>query len=290
MKGRLFVVAATVFVLCTLFAVLVLTESVTIEASPQAAPATVTSLPASLDGLYPPKAQRPVLLLAMHGLNAALAGIAVDISENDRAGAMTNFESFEKQYRDTAHLVPEWESWYPTKPVEELGKIVAGGNPGEVMAAVGKVGAVCHHCHLATMVPAQLKYHWPDFGAISVQDPVTGAELDYAAFMQMLNASLVGVGMDLGQAQPENARAQLAALRSRMGTLRESCDACHDTPRAYFVDERVDSLLVDMDRALDAAATDPATVTTLTRRIGEESCHRCHLVHMPAAYSTPAPR
>jgi cytochrome c556 len=176
------------------------------------------------------------------------------------------------------------------EPVEELGRIVPTGDPGEVLAAMGKVGAVCHHCHLATMVPVQLKYHWPDFGAISVHDPVTGAELDYAGFMQMLNASLTGVAMDLGQRQPENARSQLAALRSRMGALRESCDACHDTERAYFVDERIDSLLADMERTLDVSASDPTVVATLTQRIGKESCYRCHLVHLPAAYSPLAPR
>lgn len=290
MKGRLFIVAATLLVLSMLFAVLVLADSVAIAAEPQAVPATVTNLPASLDGLYPPKAQRPVLVLAMHGLNAALTGIAVDITENDREGAVANLKSFEERYREIALLVPEWKSRYPAEPVEELGKVVPGGEPGEIMAAVGKVGAVCHGCHMATMVPTQLKYHWPDFVSITVQDPVTNAEIDYPGFMQMLNASLTGVAMDLGQGQPENARTQLAAFRSRMTALKESCEACHDTDRAYFVDERIESLLADMGRALDAPAPDPTAVAALGQRIGEESCSRCHLVHFPAAYSRSAPR
>ena len=157
------------------------------------------------------------------------------------------------------------------------------------MAAVGRVGAVCHACHLATMVQVQLKYHWPDFGTVTVHDPVADAEVDYPAFMQMLNASMTGVAVNVNQGQPENARAQLAAFRSRMVKLRESCDACHDTERAYFVDERIESLLAEMGRTLDAAPPDPMAVAALSRRIGDESCFRCHLVHLPAAYSRSAP-
>lgn len=285
MKGRLFASAVVLLFICVLFVVLALTESVAVKAPTRVAQVTVTDLPASLDRLYPPKAQGPVLLLAMHDLNAALVGIVVDISEGDREGAVANLESFVEQYRKNALLVPEWESWYPAEPAEELGKVVPSGTPEEVMAAVGNVGAVCHNCHLATMVTVQLKYHWPDFSTITVHDPVADAELDYPGLMQMLNANLTGVAIDLGQGQPENARAQLAAFRSHMVALRESCDACHDTDRAYFVDERIESLLADMGRTLDAVAPDPAIVAALSRRIGEESCFRCHLVHLPGAYS-----
>lgn len=248
-------------------------------------PAVAPALPASLDGLYFPKSQGPVYLMAMHGLNASLAGIMVDMSENDQSGAAANFERFEKQYRDVSRMVPEWTSWFAAEPVEELGHAVMGGVPGEVMAAAENVGALCHRCHLTYMVPVQQKYHWPDFRTITVHDPVVDADLDYAPFMQMLNASLIGIGMNLEQGQVENARVQLTAFRSRMEELKESCDACHDGARAYFVDERVESLLADMQSALQGATVDPAVIASLSQRLGEESCFKCHLVHMPAAYS-----
>lgn len=284
MRGRFFVVAAVLFFMMMCSVGLALTET-THKASNNLASAAAAALPASLDALYPPNAKEPVLLVSMHRLNAALAGIAVDISENDRQGAVADFETFRSAYNETASLVPEWKSQYPAGPVEELGKVMPQGAPGDVMAAVGRVGAVCHDCHVATMVPVQLKYRWPGYGEIVVHDPVTNADLDYAAFMQMLNASLAGVGVDLGQGQPENARAQLAALRSRMVVLRESCDACHDTERAYFVDGRIESLLAEMERALGAASPDPVAVASLSRRVGEESCSGCHMVHLPSAYS-----
>lgn len=285
MMKRLFIAAAALFFILALSVVFVLPKSAAQKAPMHGAPTTTAPLPVSLDDLYPPKAEEPFLLAAMNRLNMALAGIVVDVSENDPKGASANFENFKTQYGATAKLVPEWESWYPAGPVEELGKVLSSGPPETVMAAVGKVGGVCHNCHLATMVPVQMKYRWPDFGAITIHDPVANADVDYSAFMQMLNASLVGVGTDLGQGQPENARARLADLRSRMVTLRESCDACHDTERAYYVDDRTVSLLADIAQALGGATPDPTAVAMKSRRFGEEACSKCHLVHLPAAYS-----
>ena len=287
MKGRLVVVVVAVAFLFAgiLFVIPGLPESMTTDASHQAPESVATSLPASLERLYPPIAPRPALLIAMHELNEALTGIVVDITEGDREGAVTNLRSFQERYRENALLVPEWESRYPAEPVEELAKVVPGGNPEEVMAATARVGAVCHGCHLATMVPVQWKYHWPDFGTITVHDPVVNADVDYPTFMLMLNASMTGVAVNLKQGQPENARAQLAAFRSRMEELRGSCDACHDTERSYFVDQRIESLMEEMGRAIDAPRPDLMAVAALSQRIGEESCFRCHLVHLPAAYS-----
>jgi len=290
MKGRLFVVAAALSVLCMLLISMVLNAAVASKSTPQATPVTVSSLPASLDGLYPPKTERPVLFLAMHDLNAALTGVVVDINENDREGAVANFQRCEQLYREIALLVPEWKSWYPAEPVEELGRVVQAGTPGEVMAAVGKVGAACHDCHVATMVPVQMRYHWPDFNEITVHDPVAGVDIDFPEFMRMLNASMTGVANDLRQDQPVNARVQFAEFSRRMAALRESCDACHDSERAYFVDTRIESLLADIGVALAGSAPDPVAVAARNQRIGEESCFKCHLVHLPAAYSRSASR
>lgn len=246
---------------------------------------SIPPLPASLSALYPPTAEGPVLLMAMHGVNAPLAAIGADLGEGDREGVQVDFEAFRVRYAEVSELVPEWREWYPAEPVEALGRAVQDGAPESVMAALGRVGAVCHRCHVATMVPVQQKFHWPEFAGISLHDPVLDRDLDYATFMQMLNANLAGIGADLEQRQVENARTQVAALRLRMGELRTSCEACHDAERAYFVDERVEALLTEMATAMDVPEPDPAAIQRLGAAFGEESCFRCHLVHMPAAYS-----
>ena len=242
-------------------------------------------LPASLDALYPPHSTRPSYLIAMHDLNASLTGVAVDAMENDLAGAALRFDEFAAFYVDTAAMVPEWEPFYPQAPVTALKQAIEAGDPGQIMAAVAKAGETCHHCHLATMVPAQQRFHWPDFGQVEVDDPVSGTRMPFAGFMQMLNASMVGIGVDLKESDPANARMHLTAFRSRMQALRESCAACHDTERRYFVDEDIELLLSGLAAAMDAPRVDASSIDHLTRRVGEEACSRCHLVHLPAAYS-----
>lgn len=243
------------------------------------------SPPPSLDALYPPKASGPVFLQTMAELNASLAGIVVDLQENDRAGVMAGFERFQSLYRKTASMVPEWSSRYPEEPLARLEGALREGAPDAVMAAVGRLGAVCHDCHLTAMVPAQQKYRWADFGSITVQDPIRGVDLSYPEFMQMLNMSLAGIGVDLGQGQADGARLHLDALAARMAALRESCGACHDTERAYFVNAGIDSLLSGMRRILWDGNADPGAIARFSREIGTESCSNCHLVHLPAAYA-----
>jgi hypothetical protein len=248
-------------------------------------PADPGNLPASLSALYPPQAKQPVFLQAMLELNATLAGIPVDLFENDREGVQTGFEGFRSRYQAAAALVPEWKDRYPGEPVDALGNALREGTPDAVMAALGKVGGVCHDCHVAAMVPVQQKYRWPDFGAITVQDPVRNAHLSYPEFMQMLNTNLAGIGLDLGEGQLENARAQFQALRARMGALKESCGTCHETKRAYFVDASIDAVLDRMGAALNGDVVDPGVMGQLGQALGTQSCSNCHLVHLPAAYA-----
>jgi cytochrome c556 len=250
-----------------------------------AAPATAVHLPASLSALYPPAATEPVYLLAMHALNAALAGLVADLGEGDMPGVRANFEQFRGHYQKTSDLVPEWKSSFPMEPVQALAAALEKGTPEEIMPAVGRVGAVCHSCHLQALVPAQQAFHWPSFGDVSVHDPVTEAELDFAAFKQMLNANLVGIGVDLEQGQPANAKAQFEGFAARMDALKETCESCHDTERRYYVDQSVTDLIASMRLVLDSDPVDAKAVGQISRRVGESSCSGCHLVHMPAAYS-----
>jgi len=271
--------------ICALSILLLLCHPLLADSNANNPTAAPKELPASLDAFYPPQSTRPVFLIAMHQLNDSLTGVAVDVMENDFAGATSRLEEFSAFYMDTATMVPEWEAFYPQAPVDALKAAIDSGDPGAVMAAVAKAGESCHHCHLATMVAAQQRYHWPDFSQVEVEDPISATRMGFAAFMQMLNASMVGVGIDLKESDPENAQIHLTAVGARMQALRESCSACHESERRYFVDEDIELLLSGLAAALDADRVDANSIDHLTRRVGEEACSRCHLVHIPAAYS-----
>jgi cytochrome c556 len=245
--------------------------------------AAINSLPASLDELFPPKAHAPLWLLAMYGMNQPFCGIIVDLNEGDRDGMLQNFQQFKEQYEKTAGMVPEWSHFFAVEPVAALGAAVQGGDPGQVMAAVEQTAATCENCHLVNMVPVVQKYHWPDFQQISATDPMSGQDVDWKMLMQMLNTTLTGITVDLEQGQTDNARKQAQAFAALFGSLKETCDGCHDTERAYYVDARVQSLVDQLGTALAGPAVDTAVVASLSMKIGTSSCTGCHMVHVPAA-------
>jgi len=162
-------------------------------------------LPESLNALYPPVADRPVYLLKMLSLETSFSGIVVDLMEEDYDGARGSFEDFQRQYREVAGMVPEWKGEYPEGQVKKLGAALAAGDKEHAMEAFAAVGGICHRCHVAAMVPVQQKYHWGDFGAITVQDPLSGAATGYPQFKKYLAANLAGITVDLRQGQTDNA-------------------------------------------------------------------------------------
>jgi cytochrome c556 len=241
--------------------------------------------PSSLDSLYPPTADAPVLLFKMFGMNMSLTGIAIDIFEEDYEHAVVNFEKFKTEYAEASKLVPEWEEFYPLDSVEELGKALQTGEQGKVMEAIDKVGEFCHNCHVLNMTKVHQKYHWGDFSELIVTDPLTKQDMDFRQFKQFLNGSIVGVLVDIEQGQKENALNHFEALNERFQELRESCYTCHEKERSNFVDQEVQVLLDELGATLRSGTSDPKQVVELIQGIGMESCVKCHLVHVPAVYS-----
>jgi len=246
------------------------------------APAT-PSLPGTLDSLYPPAADRPVYLLKMLELETAFSGIVVDLMEEDLEGARGLFEEFRARYRETAAMVPEWGGEYPEKPVEELGAALAAGDKALAMGAFAAVGETCHRCHLASMVPVQQKYHWGDFGSISVRDPLSGTPTGYGQFKKFLAANLAGITVDLRQGQIDNARKQFEGFRARFAALGGSCGACHEKESRYFVDRDMQETVEELGKVFRGRTVAADAAMALTQKIGRESCSKCHLVHVPAA-------
>jgi hypothetical protein len=241
------------------------------------------SLPAALEALYPPKAQGPVFLVKMIGLAESYGGMLSDLFENDLPNVLAGFEKFKAQYSDMAALIPEWTVLYPLAPVDELGTALKSGDQTQVMAAVEKVGAVCTACHVENMARVQFRYGWPDFSAIKAKDPLTGEEGSFSKLMLLLDINFSGISADLEQGHAEDARKQFQGFRARFEETAGICDECHgQDERKYYVDGRVRSMVEELGNAASAGSVDRAR--QLVQGIGMESCHKCHLVHTPAAF------
>jgi hypothetical protein len=242
-------------------------------------------LPAALDAFYPPQADRPLFTMKMLEMEFPFTGIVVDVLEEDIENARGNYEKFRTLYVELSKLIPEWEHKFPIGPVDELGTALQTGHPGAIMGAIENVGMVCHNCHVPNMVRVQQKYHWPDFDMISVQDPLTNDILDYSMFMRYLNVNFTGIFLNLERGNIENAQRYFQGFKARFETLQESCQGCHDTERMYYVDESIQSQIRLLGQTLEQPTIDPQEVMGIAMGIGMQSCHKCHMVHLPAVFA-----
>ncbi len=242
-------------------------------------------LPESLSAFYPPAADRPVYLLKMLSLETSFSGVIADLMEGDVDGARGSFDDFQRRYRELAGMIPEWQGEYPEQKVKELGNALAVGDRGSALTAFEAVGGICHNCHIAAMVPVQQKYHWGDFGAVEVWDPLSGKAIGYRQFKQYLSTNLAGIAVDLGQRQSDRAREQFKAFRSRFESLSSSCQACHQTESRHFVDREMRDTIEELGSAFEDGPIATESVIELLQKIGRESCSKCHLVYLPAAYA-----
>jgi cytochrome c556 len=246
---------------------------------------TSQPLPASLDNLFPPKADSYVFLNNMRAMAGYVSGMICDVLENDIGNAQVNYQKFKEQYNKIPTLVPEWKDYFVPDPVNDLGNALKTGDPGQVMASVNIVDAVCQSCHLINMPKVHFKYHWTDFNAITMTDPVTGQDVPFKQYKQMLETSMMGVMNDLQQDQRDNARTQAAGFAARFASLNDACAACHDTERKYFVSADIKELVAAIPTALASDDVDMDKVGGLMEKIADDGCFKCHLVHVPAAFS-----
>lgn len=239
--------------------------------------------PQSLDEFYPPKTDQPVYLFSMLDMEAPFNGIIVDLMEEDFINAGANYEKFKQKYISVSKLVPEWESDFPMKPVEDLGASLQTGDKGKIMASIEEVGKSCGGCHLQNMVKVQQKYHWKDFEGITVTDQVTKESISFSRLMQFLSMNFSGIGVNLEEGQVENAKKHFEQFKTRFTSLKASCTHCHTTQRKYYVDESVKSYIDELGNALNESSINQQKIAELSMKIGEENCGKCHLVHLPAA-------
>lgn len=248
-----------------------------------AEPPASGTLPASLHEHYPPKAKGPMWLVAMIGMGTSFSGMVTDFAEGDAANAAQGYEDFRRRYGELSRMVPEWTINFPSEPVDALGAALESGDPGQFMPAVERVDHVCHTCHVANMTLVQQKFHWGDFRDIALTDPVSKGDVSFPMLMKMLDGDLSGLQVDLAQGQVDKALEHAVGLAARYETLKESCEACHDSERTYYVDSSVTGMIEQLATLLGSDAADLGGVPKLVQGIGMESCHKCHLVHGPAA-------
>ncbi|MFQ5836201.1 MAG: cytochrome c, partial [bacterium] len=167
---------------------------------------TISKPPESMDQYYPPQAKAPVFLQEMLSLDHAFVAIIVNLQQGDMAAAQGAYQGFAKKYDELSKMIPEWKDYFQAELVEALGKALQSGDPQQIQQAMGKVGGTCGSCHEDNMPATWYRYWWKDFHEISVEDPVSGKEVAFKDYMQMLGGDFVGIGVNLQKGQLDQAR------------------------------------------------------------------------------------
>lgn len=242
-------------------------------------------LPESLSNFYPPHAKGPVYLFTMLDMAPIFSGIRSDLMEGDTENVKMNYESFRSKYMASAEMIPEWKADFNLPAVEKLGAAIETGDQGKIVDAFEGVAKACVDCHVMNATAVRDKYYWGDFGTITVSDPVSGQDVSYLQYMFMIESDFSGIGVDLAEGQKDKALQHIVNFERRYGSLRSSCDGCHNTERKYYVDDKITGMISGLKNALQGETVDQKAVGELMQGIGMESCYKCHVVHTPSAYA-----
>jgi len=177
-------------------------------------------------------------------------------------------------------MVEEWKDAFPEREVESMGRTIQGNDRGAMFQALEAVGALCHRCHVATMVSTQQKYRCGDFCTLAVDDTKNGQPKPYGLFKKFIAASMAGIDVDAGQGQWQNARKHFVSLKERVAVLSETCGACHAEKPGYLADAKTLGLL---EEEIGKDQPDRGKISGLLKGFGGEACGGCHLIHVPAA-------
>jgi len=242
-------------------------------------------LPASLNVLYPPVTDAPVFLFKMIEMANSLNAIEINFFEADYENMQGSFNRFKTVYTEFLGLVPEWKEYFSLKKVDDLELALNLKEIEKVGLAFENLGKVCHTCHAANMTRVQHKFEWGNFSDISVTDPVNGKENSFSEHMHFMTISYDGIITDLIEGQLEYSRKHFADFNSRFEAMSETCMACHDSERKYYVDDNIINMIKAIREEIEKEKPEIEKIKDLTNGIGFESCYKCHLVHTPAAFS-----
>ncbi len=239
-----------------------------------------TTLPSSLDNVYAGSAPEVIgnaYLGEMFLMAGMMQGIAVNMQEGDVTNAKNTFNAFSIQYNNVSKMVPEWKKYFDKKLVAEIGKDIDDHNVSKTFADLGKLGEnVCAKCHRNNKPQVWVKYYWKDFRTVNISTPAGNMSWPVAKAI-FVASSFDGATINLAEGRRDAANESVELFKLMYATnVKNACNSCHSTPRAYFVSDDVLELVNQFEIKIKAG--DLAGAQILQGQIGEQ-CMRCHITH-----------
>ena len=243
--------------------------------------------PKSLDQYY--QKDPSDFLMAMFGVLGPMGAMETHLKDGNLDKAKKYFAAFKAEYYKISKMVPEWSKHFPSEPMEKLEDALNSGEPMKIQSAAQGVGKTCADCHQEHLPEVWYKYHWKDFGTIKVPDPVSGKLLSFVEYMFGLHHSFSATNTYLSEEKADGKFVKtieaLTDLKYRVDALNVGCKECHgkDDKRKYFTSSDVIDQLSVAGYELETKQPNIDEVNKRLQGVGFESCHKCHLVHVPAA-------
>ncbi len=237
--------------------------------------------PESLKKYYPPESQKFEFLSNMYKMSTAFTGINLNINEGDWEKALRWAKELRDTYIKTSKMVPEWKDYFKPELANELVKAVESKNIDRVIQASRNLGRTCAKCHQDNQLSVMIYYHFPDFDAVKIEDPVDFMEYDTGEFMKKLSNSLKALKVFLSQGDVEKAQEHGMNFIERARQLRTMCSKCHTNKLSeeVLVGKEYEGHLNRIEELLSAEKPNTEEIFKSLRFIGM-TCSKCHNVHM----------
>ncbi len=218
-----------------------------------------------------------------------MVGITVYLYPFDKENATDSFKLFEQEYEDSSRMVPEWRGYYKPNKVKILEDALDAGNVTDVYIAIGEIGETCADCHYDTMPPVYNKYYGGDFSNLYMDTPEGSIQWKLAK-MKYLLGGFDGIGVFIKQNNSLAANQSFELFEDMFYNMSATCggdgvESCHLTEPGYYVSDDIQTLITDMGDNITSGNYEDLQHAELIRYEIGDSCHRCHIIHIPAHYA-----
>ncbi|NPA53121.1 MAG: hypothetical protein GXO21_00460 [Aquificae bacterium] len=261
---------------------ILLTSALAISLS-QAKSVKLKEPPEELSKYYPPESENYEFLVNMYQLSTAFTGVMVNAQEGKWSQAKEWAKRTKEYYVKIGKLVPSWKKVLRIKSADNLIEATEAKKLSDVKKYANIIGKTCVQCHKNYQLPTKIKYHYPSYDGVAIEDPVEEVEYSVKDYMKKMTNDMKLIKVYITQQDKEKASEAGERFIKRFEGLQQMCSDCHTnnlSEEVYFNDEIKDNL----ETLKDAIENNRVNETfSALNQIGWNNCTKCHNVHQVPA-------
>src|SRR4030065_2577220 len=206
------------------------------------------------------KTQPSRYLLRMYELSSSMENVVIDLQDGNISSANQSFNIFSKNYKNSSKMVDDWERYYDTGEIDDLGKAIKSGNISEAFEMMDKVRDACTDCHREIRYVVWAIYDWKNFQDVKMNTTDTKkSQVSWTtAKTKYLMPGFEGIGIGIREGQKEQTAKSFKLFKNMFISMKDACGSCHNTQRKYYVNDDVMSKIDVMEKEISTGNMDKA--------------------------------